>query len=395
MKKRAILIVLDSVGIGALPDAGAYGDSGSHTLGNIYKSRGFLALPNLFSLGLAHIENSRLPIHDGPLKGSFGRAAEQTAAKDTTSGHWEIAGLPMEKPFRTYPNGFPQSLIAEFERLIGRKVLGNIAASGTEIIMHLGDEHVQTGWPIVYTSADSVFQVAAHEEVIPLEEQYRICEIARRMLVGEHLVGRVIARPFLGKTGEYRRTENRKDYAIAPPGDTILDVLAKKGFVTVGVGKIEDIFYNRGITISDHTRNNKDSIKAIKRFILDETVDFVFANLVDFDMLYGHRNDVNGYASALEFFDEQLPEILKTMQANDMLIITADHGCDPTTDSTDHSREYVPVLITGPSMLKGVNLGTRDTFSDIGATIFEYLSEEKWPVGRSFLSMVIYKQAIS
>ncbi len=389
MKRRVILIVLDSVGIGELPDATSFGDVGSHTLGNIYKSRGYLALPNLYSLGLANIENSRLPIYNAPLKGSFGRAAEITAAKDTTSGHWEIAGLPMEKPFRTYPKGFPLELIKEFEQLIGRKTLGNVVASGTEIIMRLGDEHVRTGRPIVYTSADSVFQIAAHEEVISLEEQYKFCEIARKMLVGEHLVGRVIARPFLGKTGEYRRTENRKDYAIAPPGDTILDALVNHNLETVGIGKIEDIFHNRGITISDHTRNNKDSIRAVIKYILDDTGDFIFANLVDFDMLYGHRNDVNGYASALEYFDEQLAVMLKALKKNDLLIITADHGCDPTTESTDHSREYVPVLITGPNILKGVNLGTRDSFSDIGATIYEYLSAQKWAIGSSFLSLVM------
>ena len=295
----------------------------------------------------------------------------------------------MKKPFRTYPKGFPVELIREFERLIGRKTLGNVVASGTEIIMRLGDEHVRTGRPIVYTSADSVFQIAAHEEVISLEEQYKICEIARKMLVGEHLVGRVIARPFLGKTGEYRRTENRKDYAIAPPGDTILDALVNHNLETVGIGKIEDIFHNRGITISDHTRNNKDSIRAVIKYILDDTGDFIFANLVDFDMLYGHRNDVNGYASALEYFDEQLATILQALKKGDLLIITADHGCDPTTESTDHSREYVPVLITGPNILKGVNLGTRDSFSDIGATIYEYLSAQKWAIGSSFLSSVM------
>lgn len=389
MKRRAILIVLDSVGIGELPDAASFGDVGSHTLGNIYKSRGYLALPNLYSLGLANIENSRLPKYNAPVKGSFGRAAEKTAAKDTTSGHWEIAGLPMKKPFRTYPKGFPVELIREFERLIGRKTLGNVVASGTEIIMRLGDEHVRTGRPIVYTSADSVFQIAAHEEVISLEEQYKICEIARKMLVGEHLVGRVIARPFLGKTGEYRRTENRKDYAIAPPGDTILDALVNNNLQTVGIGKIEDIFHNRGITISDHTRNNKDSIEAVIKYIHDGTGDLIFANLVDFDMLYGHRNDVNGYASALEYFDEQLATILQALKKGDLLIITADHGCDPTTESTDHSREYVPVLITGPNILKGINLGTRDSFSDIGATIYEYLSAQKWAIGSSFLSSVM------
>lgn len=388
MKKRAILIVLDSVGIGALPDAAAYGDEGSHTLGNLYKMRGRLALPNLYALGLSHIEDSRLPKPDKLPTGAFGRAAEQTAAKDTTSGHWELAGLPMAVPFRTYPNGFPELLIREYERRIGRGTLCNRAASGTVIIQELGDEHVKTGKPIVYTSADSVFQVAAHEEVIPLAQLYRMCEIAREMLTGDNLVGRVIARPFLGKSGAYKRTENRKDYAIAPPGDTILDALTRKGLVTVGIGKIEDIFYHRGIDISDHTRNNADSIRATIRVLQETDGDFFFANLVDFDMLYGHRNDAEGYAAGLEYFDTQLPAICSAMGDEDMLIITADHGCDPTTESTDHSREYIPVVIAGKHILAGTDIGTRASFADIGATIYDYLTGEAWPVGESFLPMM-------
>ncbi|HWR24014.1 MAG TPA: phosphopentomutase, partial [Feifaniaceae bacterium] len=290
MKKRVIVVVLDSVGIGELPDADRFGDAGAHTLGNILKVRGRLELPNLYRMGLSYIEGSRLPMPEGMARGAFGRAAEQTAAKDTTSGHWEIAGLPMEVPFRTYPNGFPKELIAEFERRIGRRTLCNRPASGTAIIAELGDEHVKSGSPIVYTSADSVFQIAAHEDVIPLAEQYRICEIARELLVGDNLVGRVIARPFSGVSGAYRRTENRKDYAVSPPGDTILDALTAKGLVTAGIGKIEDIFYHRGLSISDHTHNNPEGIGATLRMIKEDTGDFVFVNLVDFDMLYGHRN---------------------------------------------------------------------------------------------------------
>jgi len=389
MKKRAILIVLDSVGIGELPDASLYGDAGSHTLGNIYKVRGKLALPNLYGLGLANIENSRLPRPDKPPSGAFGRAAEKTAAKDTTSGHWEMAGLPMAVPFRTYPNGFPQALISEFEKRIGRGTLCNKPASGTVIIQELGDEHVRTGKPIVYTSADSVFQIAAHESVIPLEELYRICEIAREMLVGDNLVGRVIARPFEGVSGAYKRTENRRDFAISPPGDTILDGLTARGLTTVGVGKIEDIFFRRGIGVSNHTHNNPEGIRATIDFIREGTGDFIFANLVDFDMLYGHRNDVEGYASGLEYFDSHLPEILSGMGEGDILLVSADHGCDPTTQSTDHSREYIPIVAAGKHVKPNVDIGTRACFADIGATVFEYLTGERWPVGESFLSRIL------
>ena len=389
MKKRAILIVLDSVGIGAMPDAAAYGDAGSHTLGNIYRVRGHLDMPNLYALGLSHIEDSRLPKPDKLPTGCFGRAAEITAAKDTTSGHWELMGVSMATPFRTYPNGFPTQLIQEFETRIGRGALGNVVASGTQIIQELGDEHVRTGKPIVYTSADSVFQIAAHEQVIPLDELYQICETARAMLTGENLVGRVIARPFLGSHGAYKRTENRRDYAVPPPQDTILDGLVSSSLITVGVGKIEDIFDHRGISVSDHTHNNKESIEAVIRLMKETEGDFFFANLVDFDMLYGHRNDVEGYAAGLEYFDKRLPSIMEGMGEADILIITADHGCDPTTPSTDHSREYIPVVIAGKSIASGINIGTRTSFSDIGATIYEYLTGKNWPTGKSFLNEII------
>lgn len=388
MKKRAILIILDSVGVGAMPDAAEFGDTGANTLGNIYRLRGSLRLPNLYKLGLSRIEGSGPPLGGCVPTGCYGRAAEVTKAKDTTSGHWELAGLIMEKPFRTFPYGFPKELMNAFERKIGRGTIGNRVASGTVIIQELGDEHVSTGKPIVYTSADSVFQIAAHEEVIPLDELYGMCETAREMLNGEYYVGRVIARPFLGSEGSYRRTENRRDFAIPPTGDTILDGLLKNNKDTIAIGKIEDIFANRGITMSDHTRNNHDGIESLLRFIKEGTGDFIFANLVDFDMLYGHRNDMEGYAKALEYFDGRLPEIIKALKSGDMLIIAADHGCDPTTPSTDHSREYIPVIVTGPCIREGASLGTLGCFADIGATVFEYITGLKWPVGTSFLNIV-------
>lgn len=387
MQKRAILIVMDSVGIGALPDAAAYGDVDSHTLGNIKKVRGMLNIPHMTALGLGNIEDSRLDQAARPT-GAYGRAMEQTAAKDTTSGHWEMAGLPMEKPFRTYPNGFPPHIIKAFEQKIGRGTLCNRPVSGTVIINELGDEHVRTGKPIVYTSADSVFQIAAHEKIIPLEDLYHMCEIAREMLQGDDLVGRVIARPFIGEHGNYTRTENRKDYAIAPPGDTILDKLTAHGLTTIGVGKIEDIFHFRGLTKSHHAHNNHESVSDTLRFMKEEAFSFMFVNLVDFDMLYGHRNDVEGYAGALEWFDSQFPALWGAMREEDLMIITADHGCDPTTGSTDHSREYIPILAFGKPFRQNVPLGTRKSFVDIGATVYEYLTGESWPIGQSFLSQL-------
>lgn len=386
MQKRAILIVLDSAGIGALPDAAAFGDEGANTLGNIRRVRGRLALPNLYRLGLANIEGSTLPDVAAAPAGAFGRCAERTLAKDTTCGHWEMAGLPLDKPFRTYPNGFPADLMRRFEQAIGRGTLGNCVASGTEIIQRLGDEHVRTGFPIVYTSADSVFQIAAHEQVIPVEQLYQICETARSLLTGDNLVGRVIARPFIGSSGAYQRTERRRDYALPPFSDTILDALDGAGLPVVGIGKIEDIFCHRGVTMVDHTRNNPDGIAATQRFIESGEGAFIFVNLVDFDMLYGHRNDVEGYAAALEAFDRALPAMLGALRENDILMVTADHGCDPTTPGTDHTREYIPLVVAGPHVRSGVNLGTRDTFADIGATVYEYLTGNRWHVGNSFLN---------
>ena len=389
-KKRAIVIVLDSVGIGEQPDAAEFGDVGSHTLGNIRKVRGKLDLPNMTALGLAEIENSRLEKSDKSPAGCYGRCAELTKAKDTTCGHWEMAGLPLKQAFKTYPDGFPQEFLDEFEKKIGRGTLGNTVASGTVIINELGDEHVKSGKPIVYTSADSVFQIAAHEEVIPLKELYRICEVARELLNDDnYLVGRVIARPFVGESGKYTRTENRKDYAVEPFSDTILDALDKRGLPVVGIGKIEDIFCHRGVTIVDHTKNNHTGTESTVRFLEDGIGSFIFTNLVDFDMLYGHRNNVEGYAEALETFDAALPRILNAMKDDDILMITADHGCDPTTASTDHSREYIPLLVAGKHVKENVDLGTRKSFADIGATVFECLTGEKWNVGESFLKEII------
>lgn len=386
MKKRAIIIVLDSVGIGELPDAADFGDEGSHTLGNTYAERP-MNIRNLLSFGLGNIENSMLPAVDKP-RAAYGRAAELTHAKDTTSGHWEMAGLPMDVPFKTYPNGFPRSIMNEFEMKIHRGTLGNCVASGTVIINELGDEHVRTGKPIIYTSADSVFQIAAHEEIIPPEKLYKMCEIAREILMGENLVGRVIARPFLGANGDYKRTENRRDFAVEPVGETILDRLTERGKEVVAIGKIEDIFCHRGITTVDHTKNNMTGIEATIRFLKSGQGDFIFTNLVDFDALYGHRNNVEGYAEALEYFDRKLPEIMDAMSDRDMLIITADHGCDPTTPSTDHSREYIPVLVWGRG-LKPAPLGTLPTFADIGASVLDYVLGESFPVGESFMGKLL------
>ena len=387
--KRAIVIVLDSVGIGEMPDAAEFGDVGSHTLGNIRKVRGRLDLPNLTALGLAAIENSRLDSNGITPGGAYGRLAEQTKAKDTTCGHWEMAGLPLKQAFKTYPKGFPEAFLREFEAKIGRGTLGNEVASGTEIISRLGDEHVRTGKPIVYTSADSVFQIAAHEGVIALPELYRICEIARELLNDDSfLVGRVIARPFEGESGAYKRTENRKDYAVEPFSDTVLDALVKRGLDVVGIGKIEDIFCHRGVSTVDHTKNNHAGVDATVRFLEAGAGDFIFTNLVDFDMLYGHRNDVEGYAAALEAFDASLPRILSALKEDDILMITADHGCDPTTESTDHSREYIPLVVAGKHVKANIDLGTRKTFADIGATVFDYLTGESWSAGTSFLGEI-------
>lgn len=362
-------MILDGLGIGELPDAEEYGDKGSNTLKNMADAVGGLNLPNLESMGLGFLGNFRGIGRPDKVKGCYGKMAEASKAKDTTSGHWEIVGVAVDKPFPTYPEGFPSEIIDAFEKAIGRKVLGNKPASGTEIIKELGSEHMNTGSPIVYTSADSVFQIAAHEEVIPVEELYRICEIARDILQYPHNVGRVIARPFIGAEGSFSRTQRRRDYSILPFRKTVLEYLVEDGLDVVSIGKVKDIFVGKGFTKAVPVSGNNDSItktissfKAIKKGL-------VFVTLVDFDTLYGHRNNPHGYAQALEAFDKKLPELFEIITEKDVLIVTADHGCDPTTPSTDHSREYVPLLVYGQVLKRGIDLGIRESFSDVGSTI--------------------------
>jgi phosphopentomutase len=383
MIKRVVLLVLDSVGAGELPDAGDYGDIGSNTLGNISRAIGGLKMPNLGRLGLGNIIRIEgVPPAKKP-EASYGRMAEKSAGKDTTTGHWEMTGLILKQPFPVYPNGFPADFIKLYEKKIGRGVLGNKAASGTVIIEELGAEHMKTGQPIVYTSADSVFQVAAHEEIIPLEELYRICTIAREMLVGEHAVGRVIARPFEGKPGGFRRTVNRHDFSLKPVGATVLDFLSENGVQVTAVGKIKDIFAGQGVAIAVPTKGNTDGMEKTLQLIKSDNTGLIFTNLVDFDMLYGHRNNPRGYGDALEDLDRWFPELLEALKEDDVLIITADHGCDPTTPSTDHSREYVPLLVYGVHIQEGIDLGVRESFSDIAATVAEIFGL-KFGVGQSF-----------
>ena len=387
--RRVIWIVLDSVGIGEMPDAAAYGDTGSDTLGNIARRRN-LRLPNLCRLGLGNIKPLEgLPPATEPA-GSFGRCALASPGKDTTTGHWEMAGIHLEKPFPLFPNGFPRAVMDEFERRIGRGTLGNKAASGTEIIKELGAEHMRTGSPIVYTSADSVFQVAAHEEVIPLWELYKICDTAREILRGPYEVGRVIARPFEGSAGSFTRTANRKDYAVPPPRGMLLDVLDDRGIPIYSVGKIFDVFLGRGIRDYVKTKNNADGMARTLEAMQSSDARLIFVNLVDFDQQYGHRNDVEGYAAALEQFDNWLPQLFAQEREDDLTILTADHGCDPTTPSTDHSREYVPLLVSGPRVKHGVNLGLRATLSDIGQTVAENFGT-RIAKGASFLPQIYEK----
>jgi phosphopentomutase len=380
---RIILVVMDSVGIGAMPDAAAYGDAGRDTLGHICERRGLRA-PNFVRLGLANIRPLKGLEPAAQPAGAYGKAALLSPGKDTTAGHWEMAGIILDRPFPTYPQGFPPEVIEPFEQAIGRKVLGNYPASGTEIIKQLGEEHVKTGRPIVYTSADSVFQIAAHEEVIPIEELYRICEIARRQLDGPHRVGRVIARPFMGKPGAFVRTERRHDYAVPPPRPMLLDILQEAGLEVAGVGKIPDIFLNRGITRALSGKTNPKALESTLAAIDDSGRGLIFTNLVDFDMLYGHRLDIEGYGKAVEDVDAFLPRLLAALKPRDLLILTADHGCDPLGPSTDHSREYVPVLAAGHAVRAGVNLGTRETLADIGQTVAENFGL-RIPHGTSFL----------
>lgn len=391
--KRVAIIVLDSVGIGELPDAAKYGDEGSNTLVNIKKEYPDFSVPNMAELGLGNIEGEDICLlgkTDSP-KGCYAKMSEASNGKDTTTGHWEISGIVTENPFPTFTEtGFPKEVMDKFEKAIGRKTLGNISASGTAIINELGDEHVKTGYPIIYTSADSVFQIACHEDVIPVDELYKMCETAREILVGDYAVARVIARPFIGNgNGNYTRTERRKDFSLAPTSETILDLLKAEGKSVVAIGKIEDIFEHRGMTVTDHTTNNHDGIEKIIEYLKKDFEGLLFTNLVDTDMIYGHRNDVKGYAEAVMYFDSKLPEIKSAMKDDDILIITADHGCDPTTPSTDHSREFVPLLVYGKNIKEGVNLGVRKQFSDIAATVAEYLGINETFGAESFLKDVI------
>ena len=384
---RVIWIVLDSVGIGAQPDAADYGDVGRSTLGHIAESRA-LKIPTLVKLGLANIEPlSHLPPAEKPI-GSYGKGKTHSPGKDTTTGHWEMAGIWLAEAFPVYKKGFPADLIAKFEQQIGRKTMGNKPASGTEIIEELGEEHIKTGKPIVYTSGDSVFQIAAHEAVIPVEELYRMCEIARKLLVGPHRVGRVIARPFTGEVGHFVRTTRRHDYAVEPPKPMLMDVLADLHVPIFGIGKIHDIYNGRGLENYVTTKSNNDGMDKVMQAVRERPTGLVFCNLVDFDMLFGHRKDVEGFANSLEEFDKRLAEFLPLLGPADLLLITADHGCDPDPrwETTDHSREYVPILAYSPGHT-GVRLGTRQTLSDMGQTVAENFGGKILP-GKSFLAEI-------
>lgn len=382
--RRVIWIVLDSVGIGELPDAADYGDAGRDTLGHIARFRA-LRIPNLVRLGLANIKPLDHLVPAPSPEASYGKGATKSPGKDTTTGHWEMAGVWLDQAFPVYPNGFPQSLIEEFERRIGRKTLCNKPASGTEIINAMGEEHLRTGYPIVYTSGDSVFQIAAHEDVIPVPELYRMCEVARKLLDGPHRVGRVIARPFTGSPGKFRRTERRHDYAVDPPRPMLLDVLSEAGMPVFGIGKIHDIYNGRGVCEYVTTKNNSDGMSKLEETLTKWQKGLIFANLVDFDMLYGHRKDTEGFARSLEEFDQQLATLLGHLGHGDLLMITADHGCDPdpVNPTTDHSREYVPILAFNPGH-KSRNLGIRSTLADMGQTVAQNFGLSI-PHGVSFL----------
>jgi phosphopentomutase len=387
VKRRAIVIVLDGVGAGAAPDAASYGDAGSNTLGNLARVVGGLDLPNLERLGLGRVVPLEGVARDLIPRGAWGRMRPASAGKDSTTGHWEICGVQVTKPFPTYANGFPHEVIDEFERRAGRGVLGNVVGSGTAVIDHFGPEHVRTGKLIVYTSADSVFQVAAHEGVVPLEELYRACAAAREMLVPPHDVSRVIARPFIGDDGHFTRTANRRDFSIAPPSETLLDALATAGIPRRGVGKVDDLFAGRSIA-AEHTPDNAAGLAAVARALREAPSGLLFANLVDFDQLWGHRNDAAGFHEALRAFDRALPTLLSALREDDLLFLTADHGNDPTTPSTDHSREIVPLLVAG-HRVRPADLGERSTFADLGATVGEWLGVGFRGRGTSFLSELL------
>lgn len=388
MKRRVFLIVLDSFGIGYEPDADDFGDRGANTLKTIMQSEQF-RVPTMESLGLFAIDGTPEGEVPEKLLGSYGRLQEQSRGKDTTVGHWEIAGLISERPLPVYPDGFPEEVIREFEEKTGRKVLCNKPYSGTEVIARYGEEHLKTGALIVYTSADSVFQIAAHEDLVPPEQLYEYCRIAREILQGEHGVGRVIARPFTGTPGNFVRTPRRHDFSLVPPRDTMLDLLQRHGFRTISVGKINDIFAGKGIDESHPTKGNGDGMKKTMEIAGTEFEGLCFTNLVDFDMLYGHRNDIDGYAAAATEFDRWLPGFMEQMRSGDILMITADHGCDPGYPGTDHTREYIPFLVYGKDIREGVNLGTRRTFSDIAATILDLFGIAQGTSGESFKDQIL------
>ena len=387
---RVIVIVLDGVGVGAAPDAEEYGDKGSNSVGNTAHSMGGLYLPHMGELGLGNLTRIEGVPPRKDTRGAYGRCREASKGKGSVVGHWELMGVQTTDPLPTYPNGFPQELLEEFSRLTGRGVLGNIAASGTEIIKDLGEEHLRTGDLIVYTSADSVFQIAANEEIIPIEELYRFSEIARKMLIGKHAVGRVIARPFVGKDiASFKRTDRRRDYPLSPPAQTMMDKMVASGRQVFATGKIDDLFAHRGITQTFHTVNNDKSLQAMLDFLNEDFSGLLITNLIEFDMIYGHRNDPGGFAEKLEAFDRRVPEIWQALKPADIVMIVADHGVDPTTTSTDHSREYIPLLVFGPRVSSGVDLGTRQTFADVAATIAELFSLEMPEVGASFLQEIL------
>ncbi len=383
MRPRAVVIVCDGLGVGAAPDAGRFGDAGAATLQHILRDAR-PRLPNLSALGLLHTLGEETPAGLPSPSGAFGRAAEASAGKDSTTGHWELMGLRVDAPFPLYPDGFPPEVIGPFEAAVGKKVLHNRPASGTEVIERYGAEQMRTGRPIVYTSGDSVFQIAAHEEVVPVPLLYEWCEIARRIPVPPHEVGRVIGRPFLGRPGAFTRTHRRKDFSVPPAGPTLLDRLLAEGRRVHGVGKIEDLFAGRGLTSAVHTESNRDGLVKTMSALRGGEGDFVFTNLVDFDTKYGHRNDPVGYARALDELDGLVPALTEAMRPGDLLILTADHGCDPSDISTDHTREFVPVVAAGPRVRPGTDLGTRGTFADVGATVAEHLGVLPLS-GRSFL----------
>lgn len=388
--KRVILIVLDSLGVGELPDAGNFGDKGSHTLDNIWSSVGGLTIPRLKALGLGNIQGINRVGKVNNVIGAYGKAIEKSIGKDTVTGHWEMAGVILEKPLRTYPNGFSDVIIQEFKKKSGVSgILGNKVASGTRILEELGEEHLKTGFPIIYTSADSVFQIAAHEDVISLDALYKMCQVARDMLVGEKVVGRVIARPFVGDYPNFKRTTNRHDYALDPFGKTMLEYIKDTGKAVAGVGKIKDIYNGKGITHSISTNGNMDGVNKTLEYMDNIHEGLIFTNLVDFDMLYGHRNDPKGYGRAIEDFDSRLEEIFSKLKRDDLLILTADHGCDPTTVSTDHSREYIPILAYGTKIKNGTSIGTRNSFADIGKSILDYLDIENELPGESFKDIIL------